>query len=116
MTVRSFLRFICAAAVWFDAAGQLTNAFGAAQQVVTRYAYDEGGNQTDQIDALNRTTKFEFDAMGRRTKQTLPGLQTATFGYDAVGNLTRTTNFNTVIITNQYDALNRLTNKASVGG
>ena len=103
----------------YDALARLTavtNASGAAQQAVTRYAYDEVGNQTNQVDALNRTNKFEYDAMGRRTKQTLPGLQAATFGYDKVGNQTRITNFNSAIITNQYDALNRLTNKASAGG
>ena len=74
------------------------------------------GNQTNQVDALNRTNKFEYDAMGRRTRQTLPGLQSAAFGYDVAGNQTRITNFNSVVITNQYDALNRLTNKASAGG
>ena len=103
----------------YDALGRLkavTNAFGSSVQMVTRYAYDEVGNQTNQVDALNRTNLFEYDAVGRRTKQILPGNQAQTFGYDAVGNLIRQTNFNSVILTNAYDALNRLTNKASAGG
>ncbi len=103
----------------YDALGRLiavTNAFGASQQLVTRYVYDEVGNLLQQIDALNHTTKFEYDGLGHRTIQTLPGNQVATSGYDAVGNLIRYTNFNNVVITNQYNALNLLTNKSSING
>jgi RHS repeat-associated protein len=103
----------------YDALGRLiavTNAFGASQQMVTRYVYDEVGNLLQQIDALNHTTKFEYDGLGHRTIQTLPGNQVATSGYDAVGNLIRYTNFNNVVITNQYNALNLLTNKSSING
>jgi len=46
----------------YDGAGRLiavTNAYGVTgQQSVTQYQYDEAGNQTAQIDALNRTTTF----------------------------------------------------------
>jgi RHS repeat-associated protein len=103
----------------FDALGRLTavtNAFGASQQMVTRYVYDEVGNLLQQIDGLTHTNLYTYDALGHRMKETLPGTQAQTFGYDAVGNLIRQTNFNSSIITNQYDALNRLTNKASVNG
>ena len=103
----------------YDALGRLvavTNAFGASQQMITHYVYDEVGNLLQQIDSLNHTNRFEYDGMGHRTKETLPGNQAAMSGYDAVGNLIRYTNFNNVVITNQYDALNRLTNKASING
>ena len=103
----------------FDVLGRLvavTNAFGASQQMMTSYVYDEVGNLLQQIDGLNRTNLYTYDALGRRTKETQPGLQAQTFGYDAIGNPTRITNFNSVIITNQFDALNRLTNKASING
>ncbi len=102
----------------YDLAGRLvavTNGFGATPSQITQYRYDQIGNLTNVIDALNRTNKFECDALGRRTKETLPGAQAQTFGYDATGNLIRHTNFNGVVLTNQFDALNRLTNKSSAG-
>ncbi len=94
----------------------VTNGFGSGTINWATYAYDQVGNQTNQVDSLNRLTRFEYDAVGRRTRTVLPGGQTEGFAYDSVGNLTRHTNFNSVIITNQYDTLNRLTNKSSVGG
>jgi RHS repeat-associated protein len=104
----------------YDGAGRLvavTNAFGiTGQQTVTRYQYDEAGNQTAQIDALSRTTSFACDSMGRRIKRTLPGSQAETMAYDLAGNLIRATNFNSVVITNQYDWLNRLTNRSAANG
>ena len=105
----------------YDGAGKLiavTNAFGVSgQQTVTRYEYDEAGNQTAQIDALNRTNRYAFDNMGRRISHTMPDTtRVETFGYDISGNLIRYTNFNGVIITNHYDVLNQLTNRSSVGG
>jgi|GEM_PF-1575289 len=84
--------------------------------VVTRYAYDEAGNEVAQVDALNRTNTYAYDEMGRRVSHTLPGSQTEHFGYDLGGNLLYTTNFNGVVISNRYDVLNRLTNRASVFG
>ena len=90
----------------------VTNALG----LVTRYQYDEAGNQTNQIDALNRTNLFAYDGQGRRIAHSLPGGQTETFGYDLNGNLLYQTNFNGAVVTNLYDAMKRLTNKASVFG
>ena len=103
----------------FDKLSQLlavTNGFGTGTSNWVTYAYDEVGNQTNQVDALNRKTLFEYDAMGRRIRTVQPGGQAELFAFDAVGNLTRCTNFNAVIVTNLYDALNRLTNKSSAGG
>ena len=77
--------------------------------VVTRYAYDEAGNQTTQVDALNRTNVYAYDSIGLRISHTLPGNQMERFVYDLGGNLVYTTNFNGVVITNRYDVLNRLT-------
>jgi len=106
---------------WFtyDGAGRLvsvTNALGSAQQTVTRYQYDEAGNEIAQIDALSRTNTYAYDGMGRRVQHLMPGGQSESFGYDFGGNLIRETNFNNVIITNQYDVMNRLTNCVSVNG
>jgi RHS repeat-associated protein len=103
----------------YDGAGRLlavTNALDTGQQTVTQYQYDEAGNQTNQVDALGRTTSFAYDSMGRRIARTLPGNQVETLGYDLAGNLVRATNFNGVVITNQYDVMNRLVHQASVNG
>jgi RHS repeat-associated protein len=104
----------------YDGAGRLVvvtnNALSTNSQMVTRYQYDEAGNEIAQIDALGRTTSFAYDLMGRRIRRTLPGNQLETMGYDLAGNLILATNFNGVIITNQYDAMNRLTNRSSIGG
>ncbi len=94
-----------------DGLGRLlsvTNALGTTNQTVTRYDWDEAGNQVTQVDALNRTNSFGFDPLGRRVWQRLPGGQVEGFAYDPVGNLIRHTNFNSVVITNQFDAMNRL--------
>ena len=94
----------------------MTNALASPAQIVTRYQYDETGNQIAQIDALNRTNTFAYDSMGRRIQHSMPGGQIERFSYDLAGNLVFATNFNGVIITNQYDVMNRLTNRASVNG
>lgn len=107
---------------WFgyDGAGRLlyvTNALGKAEQMITRYEYDEAGNEIAQIDALLRTNRFGYDNLGRRTSHAMPDpAQTERFSYDLPGNLLRHTNFNGLVITNKYDALNRLTNRCSVFG
>jgi RHS repeat-associated protein len=107
------------AAFGYDGLGRLlaaTNAVGTGTSNWATYAYNEVGNQTNQVDALNRYTRFEYDVMGRRTRTLLPQNQAEMFAYDAAGNLTRHTNFNGVILTNQYDALNRLTSRTSSSG
>jgi RHS repeat-associated protein len=91
----------------------VTNAFGTGTSNWATYAYDEVGNQTNQLDALSRLTRFEYDAMGRSVRAVQPGGQGELFSYDAPGNMIRHTNFNGTILTNQYDALNRLTNRSS---
>ena len=91
----------------------VTNAVGTGQQAVTRYAYDEAGNQLTQVDALSRTNTFTYDGLGRRTGHSLPGAQSETFAYDPVGNLQAHTDFNGLIITNGYDNMNRLTNRGT---
>jgi RHS repeat-associated protein len=87
----------------------------AASQV-TRYQYDEAGNQTTQIDALNRTNTYAYDGLGRRVSHTLPGGQFEGFTYDLAGNQIYQTNFNGAVITNQFNAVNRLTNCSSING
>jgi RHS repeat-associated protein len=100
----------------YDGAGRLiatTNAWNTPDATWVTYAYDERGNQTNQVDALNRSTKYEYDTLGRRIKRTLPGNQWETFGYDAGGNLLAHTNFNGLVITNLYNSMNQLVKKSA---
>src|SRR5262249_42689969 len=92
----------------YDGVGRLTsvtNAFGTAQQIRTRYEYDEAENRTTQFDALGRATQFEYDALSRRTRRIMPSGESEGFAYDLAGNLLRHTNFNGFVITNIYDML-----------
>ena len=65
----------------YDLLGRLTSVTNdwqavyaaGATPIVTRYAYDEVGNQISQTDALGRVTRFEYDKLGRRTHRILPG-------------------------------------------
>ena len=95
---------ICAFTRWVYRLGMLLfclflSASFLRASVVTRYAYDEAGNQILQVDALNRTNTYVYDVMGRRVSHTLPGNQVERFSYDLNGNLVYTTNFNGVVIT-----------------
>ena len=99
----------------FDALDRLvavTNAHGTTQQTVTRYAYDEVGNQTAQIDALLRTNRFEYDNLGRKVRTILPGGQSEGRAYDRNGNLTFLTNFTGLVVTFTNDVMNRLLSKS----
>jgi len=111
-----------ATAYSYDFRGLLTSvtlAFGTTQAATTVYAYDELGNEIQQIDAAGHATSFQYDALGRRTARTLPGGQSEGFCYDngfKTGNLLYHTNFAGVIITNQYDFNSgRLTNCLAPG-
>ena len=102
----------------YDGAGRLisvTNAVGATEQTVTRYQYDETGNETMQIDALNRTNIYFYDDMGRRVAHRSPGGQTEGFTYDLVGNMLAHTNFDGRVLTNGYSAMNELINRGGSG-
>jgi RHS repeat-associated protein len=95
----------------------VTNAFGKAEQMVTRFEFDEAGNFLRQIDALNRTNTFAYDSFGRRIAHWMPDTNLVErFSYNLAGNLIYYTNFNGVVVTNQYDVMNRLTNRASING
>jgi len=101
----------------YDGTGRLTsvtNAVNKAEQMVTRYQYDEMGNETLQIDGLGRTNSFGYDGQGRRVSHTMPtnGL-VERFSYDLAGNMVLQTNFSGGVITNEYDANNRLTSCSS---
>ena len=104
----------------YDGLGRLlavTNGIYSGQ--VTNWAqfqYDEAGNETAQIDALNRTNLFAYDGLGRRISHTMPGGQSESFTYDFAGNVTYYTSFNGAAITNQYDLMDRLTNRTSING
>jgi YD repeat-containing protein len=51
--------------------GRLTAVTNALGQV-TRYEYNELGEQTTQIDAEGRITRYQYDGRGRRITRILP--------------------------------------------
>jgi len=55
-------------------------ATGRRKPVRNRYAYDEAGNLTNQVDAAGRSTTFDHDKLGRRTRRILPGGQVEDLG------------------------------------
>ena len=94
----------------YDALGRLvavTNQLGN----VTRYEYNEQGQQVTQTDAESRTTRFEYDPLGRRVKRALPLNQFETYGYDVAGRMTNRTDFNGRTTTFIHDVMNRLVEK-----
>lgn len=94
--------FLCAASI---------RAQGAFSQTSTRYAFDEVGNRTNQVDALLRETRYEYDALGRRTKRTQPAGQVETYAYNALGSLTNKVDFTGKTTKFFYDVMNRLVEK-----
>ena len=103
-----------------DGLGRLTavtNAFGTTNQMVTRYVWDEAGNEIAQIDANNHTNGFGYNLLGERVWHKMPdGTNVEWFAYDPVGNQILHTNFNGVVVTNDYNEINQLTNVSSVAG
>ncbi len=81
-----------------DALGRLhyvTNAVDTADEAITRYEYDELGNETQQFDANQwgagtpKATVFEYDFLGRRVKRTLPDGKSAKAIYSIQSNKLR---------------------------
>jgi YD repeat-containing protein len=109
----------------YDALGRLTavtNAYGAADQIHTLYAYNPFGELLSQTDANNHTTTFAYDQFGQRIKRTLPNGNYEELFYNAGGNMIRQNQFSPPgpsnpqrIVEFRYDALNRLTNKFQQG-
>ena len=87
--------------------------------LLTRYTYDEAGNQTTQTDALGRTTTYETDTLGRRTRRILPqdpsdpSVLSEVLEYDAWGQLWHRTDFAGRTTSFEYDVLGRLRAKAA---
>jgi RHS repeat-associated protein len=120
----------------YDSAGRrtsVTNAYGTAIQMVTTYAYDPAGNQTNMVlvasnltssyfyDALNRRTNVtfqdgtkivtRFDAAGHRIAETDQATNTTQFAYDGLGRLTAVTNALGKVTKYQYDEAGNVTNQ-----
>lgn len=88
-----------------------TLASTATGVVVTRYTYDEMGNQLTQTDARGNMTSYRYDNLGRRTSRILPDNAAESLQYDEWGNLWKRTDFKGYTTTFGYDTLNRLTSK-----
>ena len=53
---------------------------------VTKYEYDDNGNQTASVDAKGRRTTYRYDDLGNLTKTMYPDGTFESFTYDANGN------------------------------
>ncbi|WP_399932281.1 DUF6531 domain-containing protein [Streptomyces kanamyceticus] len=98
----------------YNAAGLLETVTDPAGHV-TRYGYDENGNQKKITDAAGRITEYEYDNFGRATKAIMPSGQTVTH-YDAVGNVESVTDPTGAKTTYTYDSANRLVSMTSPRG
>lgn len=93
----------------YDAKGQLKAVFQSdgAQELATRYDYDEQGNKISQQDAEGRITHWEYNDLNQQTARILPEGQRESFEYDANGNLRQHKDFAGKVTRYSYDDLNR---------
>lgn len=78
----------------------VTNALGE----VTRFDYDENGNQIAMIDALGRTNRYELDALNRRVAMVFPDGTRSVTAFDSVGRRIAQTDQSTNTTAFAYDA------------
>ncbi len=87
----------------------------SATVAITKYSYDEAGNQLTQEDAEGRITNYRYDAFGRRTQRRLPLSSGSSFVesmvYNELGALKKRTDFKGGIVNFEYDVMNRLVKK-----
>jgi RHS repeat-associated protein len=103
----------------YDAAGRKTSttaALGTALQMLTTYAYDVSGNQTNMVDALNHTNTYVFDALNRQTMSIFPDGTTILDAYDASSRRASETDQATNTTSFGYDGLGRLTSVTNALG
>lgn len=95
----------------YDAAGRLTaeyQAYGAAEQAGSFYAYDGLGNRISATDANGNTTTYTHDELGRVLTATNALGGVTAYQYDGFGNVVKRTDPNGNETYNYYDNLNRL--------
>ncbi len=108
-------------AIAFDTLGRAvvtTNAFGQAEQSVSRTVYDAAGRIASTVDPAGVTTAFGYDALGRQVSVTnawgTPVAQITLSSYDAAGRVTNLVQYagSTASLTTrtQYDSRGRATN------
>jgi RHS repeat-associated protein len=99
----------------YDAAGNLTRAFGA-QGEVTRYDRDGSGRLTAVTNAEGHTTALSYDAEGNLVGLTDPLGRVTNLAYDAAGRLTKSVDVLGLERSVEYDAMDRAVRLVSPSG
>ena len=81
----------------------------------TIYYYDDLGNVTRVIDALNRTTYYTYDSNNNKTSETRPDGTTFSYSYDNNGNLLTATDSNGRGISSSYGSNGELLTMSAMG-
>ncbi|WP_312882468.1 RHS repeat domain-containing protein [Micromonospora polyrhachis] len=76
---------------------------------ISRYGYDQRGNQTTLTDAQGNIWTSTYDLLGRLTSKDDPDAGGSSMVYDANGNVVQSTDARNKTISYIYDALNRKT-------
>jgi RHS repeat-associated protein len=95
----------------YDVAGRLlalTNAVGAAVQMISQYIYDAEGNQTVFTDAANHSTTNVFDVLNRQIRVQYANGTTSSTRFDSVGRRVAETNQDGIVTLFGYDGAGRL--------
>ena len=77
----------------YDSRGNIIkqyNAYGASNQVVLYFSYDDKGNLLSKTDGNGYVTTYTYDSFGKRSSETRDGRTTA-YEYDKYGNVVRIT-------------------------
>ncbi len=77
---------------------------------MTKYEYDDNGNQTASVDAKGRRTTYRYDDLGNLTKTMYPDGTFESFTYDANGNNINATDRSGLTVTMKQDNLSQSNN------
>ncbi len=91
-----------------DPANPNTYSSQPDEDLVSRYVYDDLGNQKEVIDPLGRKTSYDYDQLNRVITLTNPLEGETVYGYDPAGNRITTLDAEGRATQLQYDALNRV--------
>lgn len=85
-------------------------------QLAVRYAYNDKGEITSQIDADGNIVSIQYDAVGRITKVTNPDGTSANYTYDVANNTVLYTDERGTTLRYEYDPFGNLTGIYDIAG
>lgn len=96
----------------YNELGRLEQSIGADNQI-TRWTYDDQGNEKTHTDPLLQLTSSDYDALNRLEQITDPDLNTIGYSYDAQDNLRTVTDPRGLVTTYGYNGFNEQTKLTS---